>query len=81
MPKKSSSTDFGKAFTELQGIADWFEHEEPDLEKGLEKFERAMELAALCRERLAEAEQKIEQVKKKVTSQESRVTSSGSGDS
>jgi exodeoxyribonuclease VII small subunit len=66
MPKKSPSTDFGKAFTELQAIADWFEREEPDLEKGLEKFERAMELAALCRERLASAEQRIEDIKKKV---------------
>lgn len=66
MPKKAVPTDFGKAFAELQMIADWFEREEPDLEKGLEKFERAMELATLCRERLASAEQRIEQIKKKI---------------
>jgi exodeoxyribonuclease VII small subunit len=71
MPKKPSvSTDFGKSFKELQDIAEWFEREEPDLEKGLEKFERAMGLAALCREKLAGAEQRIVEIKKKVTSHE-----------
>jgi exodeoxyribonuclease VII small subunit len=73
MPKKAVPADFGKAFKELQGIADWFEGEQPDLDKGLEQFERAMELASFCREQLAAAEQKIEQIKKK--SHESRVTS------
>jgi exodeoxyribonuclease VII small subunit len=65
MPKKTTPADFGKAFKELQGIADWFEREEPDLEKGLEQFERAMELASFCREQLSSAEQRIEQIKKK----------------
>ena len=65
MPKKTSPSDFGKAFKELQGIADWFEREEPDLDKGLEQFERAMELATFCREQLATAEQRIQTIKVK----------------
>ena len=64
MPKKSTQ-DFGKAFKELEELADWFEKEEPDLDKGLQKFERAMELASQCREQLSKAEQKISEIKKK----------------
>lgn len=64
MPKKATQ-DFGKAFKELEELADWFEKEEPDLDKGLQKFERAMELAALCRDQLSKAEQKINDIKKK----------------
>jgi exodeoxyribonuclease VII small subunit len=64
MPKKSTQ-DFGKAFKELEQLAEWFEKEEPDLDKGLEKFERAMELASDCREQLSKAEQKINDIKKK----------------
>lgn len=64
MPKKKTDS-FGGAFKELEALADWFEREEPDLDKGLEKFERAMELAAQCREQLTKAEQKISEIKKK----------------
>jgi len=64
MPKKPTQ-DFGNAFKELEQLAEWFEKEEPDLDKGLEKFERAMELAAACREQLSKAEQKINEIKKK----------------
>ena len=65
MAKKKSDGDFGKNFKELEELAAWFEREEPDLDKGLEKFERAMELATICREELANAEQKIQEIKKK----------------
>ena len=61
MPKKTG--DFSSAFKELEELASWFEHEEPDLDKGLQKFERAMELAAQCREQLSKAEQKIKEIK------------------
>jgi exodeoxyribonuclease VII small subunit len=61
MPKKTG--DFSSAFKELEKLASWFEHEEPDLDKGLQKFERAMELAAQCREQLSKAEQKIKEIK------------------
>lgn len=62
---KKKSDDFGKAFKELEELAEWFEKEEPDLDKGLKKFERAMELASQCRDQLSKAEQKINEIKKK----------------
>ena len=68
MPKKNGP-DFGKAFKELEQLAEWFEKEEPDLDKGLEKFERAMELAAQCREQLSKAEQKITEIKKRFSNE------------
>ena len=61
MPSKK--LDFGKSFTELEEIAEWFEKGEPDLDKGLEKFERAMELAQVLKERLKQAENKIKEIK------------------
>ncbi|MFA5129761.1 MAG: exodeoxyribonuclease VII small subunit [Patescibacteria group bacterium] len=69
MPKKTS--DFSSAFKELEELASWFEHEEPDLDKGLAKFERAMELAAQCREQLSKAEQKIKEIKGRFDQKES----------
>jgi exodeoxyribonuclease VII small subunit len=54
MPKaKSEKTD--KAF----------EREEVDLEEGLKKFERGLELAKGCKERLREVENKVVQIKAK----------------
>lgn len=61
MPKKSG--DFSSAFKELEELATWFETEQPSLDKGLQKFERAMELATQCREQLSRAEQKIQEIK------------------
>jgi exodeoxyribonuclease VII small subunit len=61
MAKKSG--DFSSSFKELEELASWFETEQPSLDKGLQKFERAMELAAQCREQLSKAEQKIQEIK------------------
>lgn len=61
MAKKSDN--FSSSFKELEELAIWFEQEQPDLDKGLQKFERAMELAAQCREQLSKAEQKIQEIK------------------
>ncbi len=63
--KKKTEIDFGKGFVELEEIAQWFEQGEPDLDKGIAKFERAMELAAVLRERLKEAENKIKDIRLK----------------
>jgi exodeoxyribonuclease VII small subunit len=43
----------------------WFEQDEPDLDEGLKRFERAMELSAALRERLQEAENTIKEIKLK----------------
>ena len=54
-----------KAFTELEEITEWFESGEADLDAGLKKYERAMELAEALRVRLEEAENKITEIQKK----------------
>ena len=66
MPKKKSSdVDFGKGFAELEEIAQWFEKGEPDLDKGLEKFERATALVQSLKERLKDAENRVKEIKMK----------------
>lgn len=65
-PKKESrSLDVAKGFAELETIAAWFEKGDGDLEKGLEKFERAMTIADILKKRLDEAENTIREIKKK----------------
>ncbi len=56
---------FVKAFEELEAITQWFEQSETDLDEGLKKFERGLELASLCKEQLNEVENKVKEVKVK----------------
>lgn len=65
MAKKKGEKEFGQRFEELESIAHWFEQGEPDLELGLEKYERAMELAKDLKTRLSEAENKIKEIRLK----------------
>jgi exodeoxyribonuclease VII small subunit len=68
MRKKDIS--FAKSFEELEKIAAWFESGEADVEEGLKKFEEGMELAKLCKERLAAVENKVIEIKKKFAESE-----------
>lgn len=63
--KEAKKTNFAEAFRELEDIVQWFEASEVDLEEGLKKFERGLELAKKCRSRLAEVENKVTQIKEK----------------
>ncbi|MDQ5952261.1 MAG: Exodeoxyribonuclease 7 small subunit [Patescibacteria group bacterium] len=63
MAKKSPS--FAEAFTELEEITSWFETSDVDLDEGLKKFERGLELAQACKTKLAEVENKVVDLKKK----------------
>ncbi len=65
MPKEIKKFNFSQAFKELEEITAWFEREEVDLEEGLKKFERGLELAALCESRLKEVENKVSEIKVK----------------
>lgn len=60
--KKSS---FSEAFQELEQITAWFESSEVDLDEGLKKFERGLELASQCKKKLSEVENKVVELKKK----------------
>ncbi|MCH8049426.1 exodeoxyribonuclease VII small subunit [Patescibacteria group bacterium] len=63
MPKKEPT--FAEAFSELEKLTEWFETEEVDLDQGLKKFERGLELAQICKKKLAEVENKVTTLKKK----------------
>ncbi len=63
MPKKKSEGDIGAGFQELEEIAAWFERGQPDIEAGLQKFTRAMELSKVLKQRLTEAENTIKNIK------------------
>jgi len=56
---------FAQAFVELEKLTEWFETQGADLDKGLKKFERGLELAQVCKKKLAEVENKITTLKKK----------------
>ncbi len=57
--------NFQKAFEELEMIMEWFERGETDLDEGLKKFERGLELASVCKEKLSEIENKVVEIKGK----------------
>ena len=56
---------FAEAFAELEKLTEWFETEEVDLDEGLQKFERGLELAKICKKKLAEVENKVTTLKEK----------------
>jgi exodeoxyribonuclease VII small subunit len=62
---KKTTTNFSQAFVELEEITEWFEKGEVDLDEGLKKFERGLELAKVCKGKLSEVENKIKELKKK----------------
>jgi exodeoxyribonuclease VII small subunit len=64
-PKPKEKFNFGEAFSELEKITNWFEKEEIDLEEGLTKFERGLELAAKLKSRLKEVENRVQEIKAK----------------
>ncbi len=57
--------NFEKAVEELEAITQWFEGTEVDLDEGLKKFERALELASACKEKMDEFENKVKEIKSK----------------
>lgn len=64
MPKETSSTNFTRAYEELERIVASFEAGDIDLERDLPKFERGLKLASQCRERLKTIENHIRKIEK-----------------
>lgn len=58
---------FDEAMKELEAITTWFESADVNLDQGLVKFERGMELAAQLKEHLASVENRVEKIKAKFT--------------
>ena len=57
--------EFEKALKELESITTWFESSEVDLDAGLAKFERGMELANQLKTHLAGVENRVEKIKQR----------------
>lgn len=62
--------DFSKAIAELEEINRWFQSEEIDLDTGLAKFRRGLELIKICRGRLKQVENEFIEIKKEFSSEE-----------
>ncbi|HBO99800.1 MAG: Exodeoxyribonuclease 7 small subunit [Candidatus Uhrbacteria bacterium GW2011_GWF2_41_16] len=74
MATKAKTISFAKAFEELESITEWFEKGEVDLDEGLKKFERGLELAQSCKTKLAEVETRVREIKQKFHEEESENT-------
>ncbi len=57
--------EFETALRELEAITAWFESSDVDLDQGLAKFERGMELSTQLKEHLAGVENRVEKIKQR----------------
>ena len=57
--------EFEKALQELEAITAWFEQTDVDLDMGLAKFERGMELAGELKTHLATVENRVEKIRQR----------------
>lgn len=55
--------EFEAALKELEEITTWFESSDVDLDQGLAKFERGMELSTQLKEHLQSVENRVEKIK------------------
>lgn len=66
--KKNSPKSLASAFADLEKIAEEFENEAVDLEEGIVKLEKGLELAAFLKKRLSKIENKVNNIKEKYQS-------------
>jgi len=64
---------FDAALKELEEITQWFETNEVDLDQGLVKFERGMELAAELKSHLESVENRVEKIKERFSAKASQL--------
>ncbi len=69
--------NFAKSFSELEKIVQELEAGQTDLDEGLKKYERGLELATACQKKLKEVENKVQVIKAKFDSSESQANSKG----
>lgn len=62
--------DFTSAIAELEEINRWFQGEDIDLDEGLAKFRRGLELIKKCKERLKQTENEFVGIKKEFETEE-----------
>lgn len=61
--KTKNNISLFQAFKELEEITQQMENEEVDLEKGIPKFKRGLQLARFLKEKLTKIENEIEEIK------------------
>jgi len=61
---------FTEAFQQLDSLAKEFEQNDIDLETSVNYLEKGLELAAICKKRLAEVENKVTQIQEKYNQQD-----------
>lgn len=71
MTKEKDKFNFAKAYQELNEINEWFRKEEIDLDEGLKKFKKGLELIKQCKRRLKEVENQFHEIKKEFSIEES----------
>lgn len=57
--------EFEKHLRELEDITAWFESKDANLDEGIAKFERGMELAQQLKSHLASVENRVEKIRQK----------------
>lgn len=72
MPTPKEKFNFTDAYQELEEINDWFQQEDIDLDKGLKRYRRGLELIKKCRGRLKEAEKQFHDIKKEFPIEKSK---------
>jgi exodeoxyribonuclease VII small subunit len=65
MNAKTIKKSLSAAFGELEKIVEEFENETVDLEGGIVKLEKGLELAAFLKKQLSEMENKVVEIKQK----------------
>ena len=63
------SYEFSKHLAELEAITAWFESSDADLDQGIAKFERGMELAQDLKKHLQQVENRVEKIKLRYSDQ------------
>jgi exodeoxyribonuclease VII small subunit len=64
MTDKKKTLKLATAFKELETLADQFDNQKIDLEEGIEKLERGLELAEFLKKELSSIEHKVARIKK-----------------
>jgi exodeoxyribonuclease VII small subunit len=62
---KKKDTSFQTSFQELEMLTKEFESGQLDLETSIQKYEKALELSAVCKAKLKEIENQIIEIKEK----------------
>lgn len=74
MPESKEKFNFTDAYEELEKINEWFQEKDIDLDEGLKKYKKGLELIKNCRKRLKEAENQFHDIKKEFKVEETKKT-------